>query len=78
MASDPNLFVLPKTVRVRSGPRRLVFEVPPTQPVATRIPLPLRPQGDRCRVEFVVTPVTVLAMPAGSAPRPFGLQFFFP
>jgi dolichyl-phosphate-mannose-protein mannosyltransferase len=76
MASDPSLFVLPKTVGAASGHRNLTFRVPPARPVATRIPL--TPTGDRCSVEFVVDPVTVLTMPRGAPPRPFGLLFSFP
>jgi hypothetical protein len=75
MASDPKLFVLPKRVRVTSGPRHFFYEVAPARPVAARIPL--TPEGDRCIVGFAVTPAPTLTMPAGTAPRPFGLQFFF-
>ena len=76
MASDPKLFVLPKRVRVGSGPRHFFYEVAPARPVAARIPL--TGEGGRCLVDFAVTPAPTLTMPAGTAPRPFGLQFFFP
>lgn len=76
MASDPDLFVLSKRVRVSSGQRRLFFSVAPSRPVATRVPLTAH--AGRCRADFDVTPVTTLTMPVGSEPRPFGLQFFFP
>jgi hypothetical protein len=76
MASDAKLFVLPKRVRVTSGPRHFFYEVAPARPVAARIPL--TPEGGRCIVDFAVTPAPTLTMPAGTAPRPFGLQFFFP
>ncbi len=76
MASNPNLFVLPKVVTVDSGGRVSHLKVPPNQPLSRRIEL--TPRDGVCRVEFVVNPATVLTMPRGSAPRPFGLQFFFP
>jgi Dolichyl-phosphate-mannose-protein mannosyltransferase len=75
LASDPNLFITPKTVTVRTAVRTYEVRVPPSRPVETSVPLAAR--GGLCRVDFTVTPAPPLTYPKGSAPRPFGLQFTF-
>jgi 4-amino-4-deoxy-L-arabinose transferase-like glycosyltransferase len=76
MASDPAIFLSPKTVVVRLAGSTTRVTVRPDQPVATRFRLV--PAGDVCRLAFTITPAPALTMPAGTPPRPFGLQFFFP
>jgi hypothetical protein len=76
MAGDPDLFVLPKRVLVRSGGETTRVTVRPAQPTTTRFRLV--PSGDVCRLAFTVAPAPELTMPPGTPRRPFGLQFFFP
>ncbi len=75
LASDPTLFISPKTVTARSGERVASVSVPPSRPVTTRFPLV--PRDGVCRIDFTVTPAPLLTMPAGTPARPFGLQFTF-
>jgi hypothetical protein len=75
LTRDPTLFITPKTVSVKTGPRTLRLRVPPDRPVTTNVPLV--PRAGTCRADFIVTPSPPLSMPRGSPPRPFGLQFTF-
>lgn len=75
LASDPQLFISPKTVTVRTAQRTFKVRVGPSRPVNAVVAL--APRGGNCRADFTISPAPLLTMPPGSPPRPFGLQFTF-
>jgi len=75
MTGDPIIFDAPKMVTARTGDRVTRFRVLPSRPLRTRFPL--SGQGGVCRLDFTINPAPPLSVPAGTPPRPLGLQFTF-
>jgi len=70
VASDANLFSRPQTVRAAG--RSVTFEPGDVG----RLTVPLRPEGDVCRVTFTVTPTAIPAVVNGAADgRRLGARF---
>ena len=76
VTGDPAYATTSKHLVVRTGSRTITVRVAPSMPRA--LVLPLRARGGACVVRFSIHPVSLLAIPPGTPPRPFGLQFTFP
>src|SRR5262245_66014260 len=66
IASDPNLFTGPQTIRTAG--RTVTFDPADT----ASLTVPLRPRNGTCRVMFTVTPT---AVPGGNDQRELGAHF---